>query len=105
MIWRTGTIVIFDDAPLRGAIANPTRSFVLGDPTKGGVGVGCVVDLIDHVTISAGSSGRARIGLVESEVAASLLAPVDIWWGGTIGRVDSFDSDDFWTAPEPREAP
>lgn len=64
MIWRRVESVVFDDR---------------GDPANGSIGVGCVIDVLGQTEFRPGLFGIARIGLVASDFAEVLQAPVDIW--------------------------
>ncbi|WP_344671810.1 hypothetical protein [Catenulispora yoronensis] len=81
-----GTAVFFAKAMTRGAFANPTRSFVLGDPAGGAVVYGCVLELLGADEIALGAAGPVRILVVYDEVP-DLTAPIPIWSGRVVGEV------------------
>lgn len=81
-----GTAVFFAEAMTRGAFANPTRSFVLGDPAGGAVVYGCVLDLLGAEEIAPGAAGPVRIRVVSDELP-DLTVPIPIWSGRVIGEL------------------
>ena len=70
----------------RGALPNPTRSLMLGDPAGGAVCWGCVIDLDEDSDVHGGLRAAARF-LFWRPVHPPLLGPVPVWYHRVIGLV------------------
>jgi len=82
----TGTARFFADKMIRGAFANPTRSFVLGDAKTDAVVYGCDFELIGVEEIAPGAVGTAKVFVVSDELP-DLTRPIPIWSGQVIGEL------------------
>lgn len=79
------------DLPPAGYVT-PTRSFVLGEPSRGVV-YGCKIRLSDDQPIISGYEGWAEVGVVSDlDPRSTLNFPIAIWGGDVIAYVDSFVS-------------
>jgi hypothetical protein len=81
-----GIVELQADALPRGALPNPTRSLILGDPAGGATCWGCVIDLDEDGELRGGLRAPARL-LFWQPLHPDPPGPVPIWYGRVIGQV------------------
>ncbi|WP_433294149.1 hypothetical protein ACQP2F_32360 [Actinoplanes sp. CA-030573] len=77
----------FAAAMTGGAMPNPSRSFVIGDPAVDTLVYGCVLDLLGAKSIEPGSSGEVSIRLIPGQALPSLDRTWPLWSGRVLGEL------------------
>ena len=88
---------------MRGTIPTPSRSFVLGDPSRDEKVYGCIIDTPGHQAIEPGTSGPVEVRLVAGEWP-DRSEPVPIWAGRVLGELTGITLSGS-PSPEHREQP
>lgn len=81
----SGTISLLPDAFSAGAISNPTRSLLLGDPAGGATVYGCVIDVAGVDELVNGMTATARF-LFWNPQSPPLPGPIALWVGKIVGH-------------------
>jgi hypothetical protein len=97
MITLNATARFFAEA-MRGPVPTPTRSFVLGDPSRDEKVYGCIIDTPGHQVIEPGTCGPVEVRLVADEWP-DRSEPVPIWAGRVLGELTGITL----SAPPPPE--
>jgi hypothetical protein len=85
MLKLNATARFFADT-MRGPVPTPTRSYVLGDPSRDKQVYGCVIDTLGHEAIEPGGFGPVEVRLVVDEMP-DWSEPVPIWAGRILGEL------------------
>jgi len=77
----------FANAMTGGPMANPSRSFVIGDPAVDTVVYGCVLELLGAERIEPGTSGTVSLRLIPGQELPSLNRKWPLWSGRVLGEL------------------